>query len=102
MCGPSGSCDPKESETLVKPVDGQCGTCKWALLFDYAPSPSGREDGVRCACEDHIRFLCEQQGYDYDLEEFRQYGYCSYFRLEVLAEETYICPHWQQKQGGAQ
>jgi len=82
----------------VRDVDGQCGTCRWGTI-DFGPSPSGPKDGVLCSCEAHIKLLCEQQGNDYDLEEFKTYGAVNYFRLEVLAEEKDICPNWQPRPG---
>ncbi|HUV51620.1 MAG TPA: hypothetical protein VMW64_00920 [Dehalococcoidia bacterium] len=40
-----GDIVPEPEEEHVKPVDGQCGTCRWGKI-DSAPSPSGPEDGV--------------------------------------------------------
>lgn len=90
--------DLPDADQHVDPVDGQCGTCRWGKI-DFGPSPSGPEDGVLCSCEAHIKLLCEQQGNDYDLEEFKTYGAVNYFRLEALADEKDICPNWRPRPG---
>jgi hypothetical protein len=73
-----------------KEIEGQCGTCKYAAAFDYAPSPSGPEDGVHCTSEANARSIG-------NLDEFRDFGFLDLFRLECLAEENYRCPHWRKR-----
>ena len=90
--------------TEVKPVEFQCGTCRFAKEFDYGPSPSGPQDGVHCANIDHARFLDSQQGLNEEhpcsnLREFRENGFLSIFRLEILAEEDFKCPSWEPNWG---
>jgi len=79
-----------------KEIEGQCGTCRWAAGFDYGPCPSGPEDGVRCSSADYAKELGVYE-HDPSLEEFRAQGYMQFFRLEVLAEESFRCPHWKPK-----
>ena len=76
----------------------QCGTCKFAAGFDYAPSPSGPEDGVHCTSQEHAAWLDEGAASKRFQEELVQYGYMELFRLEVLEAEDYECPHWQPKE----
>ncbi|MCX5995594.1 MAG: hypothetical protein NTV59_06315 [Chloroflexi bacterium] len=81
----------------VKAVNGQCGTCKHALKSEYSPSPSGPEDRICCTSEAHVRYCCEQTGYNFGLDFFKENGYVLWLRLEVLTEESYVCPHWELK-----
>ena len=80
----------------VKPVDGQCGTCRFAAGFDFGSSPSGPEDGVHCNSREHAIWMDEQNDYNYNVQELDEYGFMDLFRLEVLAEEDYRCPHWEK------
>jgi hypothetical protein len=83
----------------VKAVNGQCGTCKWALRFERGPSsPLGPEEGICCTSEAHVRCCFEQAGYDFDCDSFKENGYTLCLRLEDSAEEGYVCPHWQPKE----
>ena len=79
-----------------KEIEGQCGTCRWAVGFDYADSPSGPEDGVHCASTDYAEELGVYE-HDPSLEEFRELGYMQFFRFEALAEESFHCQHWKPK-----
>jgi hypothetical protein len=84
----------------VKAVNGQCGTCKWALKSECDPSTSGPEDGIWCTSEAHVRYCCEQTGHNFDPDFFKQNCYILRLTLEVLAvlaEESYVCPHWEPK-----
>jgi len=81
----------------VKAVNGQCGTCKWALMFKQGPSTSGPEGRICCTSEAHVRYCCEQTGYNFALDFFKENGYVLWLRLEVMAEEGYVCPHWELK-----
>jgi hypothetical protein len=76
---------------------GQCGTCKWALRFEHGPSTSEPEDRVCCTSEAHVRYCCEQTGYNTALDFFKENGYVLLLSLEVLVEESYACPHWETK-----
>jgi hypothetical protein len=80
-----------------KKIEGQCGTCKFALAFDYAPSPSGPEDGVHCTSEELAKRIDTQQGEGYSQSELKEYGFLELWRLEALAEETYSCEFWEPK-----
>ena len=88
----------------VKAVKGQCGTCKWVLRFEQGSSISGPENRVCCTSEAHVRYCCEQTGYDIILDSFKKNGYVLLLSLEVLAEEGYVCPHWEPRDnnGGGQ
>ena len=81
-----------------KLIEGQCGTCRWAVGFDFADGPSGAEDGVHCASADHAREL-DSIGQADLAEEFRTQGYMQLWRLEALAEEDFRCAYWQPKKG---
>lgn len=78
-------------------IEGQCGTCRSAAGFDYGPSPSGPEDGVRCASKAYAEELGIAD-HEPSLEEFRELGYMLFFRLELLAEEDFRCAHWQPRE----
>ena len=83
-----------------KQIEGQCGTCRWALGFEYADSPSGPEDGVKCASEGMAELL-KSQGQGDLTEGLETEGYMSLWRLEALAEEDFRCAHWQPKDTAA-
>jgi len=76
-----------------KEIEGQCGTCGWAVGFDYAGSPSGPEDGVNCGNETLARELGSWG-------VWKEMGYNQLWRLEALAEESFRCQHWKTKEGG--
>jgi len=86
---------------VVKVVKGQCGTCKLALGLKQGSSSSGTENRVCCTSEAHVRYCCEQTGYDILLDFFRKNGYVLLLSLEVLAEEGYVCPHWEPRDSDA-
>ena len=79
------------------PIEGQCGTCKFAAVFDFADSPSGPEDGVHCTSEDHAKMLDEQTGGDCYMQEYKDYGFLSLWRLETIAEPSFKCANWQKR-----
>ena len=79
----------------IELVEGQCGTCKFATAFDFADSPSGNEDGVQCTSEAHANMLDEQTGGDCYMQEYKDYGFLSLWRLESLAEPSFKCANWQ-------
>lgn len=81
----------------VKAINGQCGTCKWALRVEHGPSIPGPENRICCTSEAHVRYCCEQTGYNLGLDFFKKNGYLLLLSLEVLAEESYACPHWETK-----
>lgn len=81
----------------VKSVNGQCGTCKWALKAEYDLSTSASEGRICCTPEAHVRYCCEQTGHNFSLDFFKENGYVLWLRLEVLMEESYVCPHWEPK-----
>ena len=85
--------EPGQSEA----VEGQCGTCKFAAVFDFADSPSGNEDGVQCTSEAHANMLDEQTGGDCYMQEYKDYGFLSLWRLEAIAESSFKCTNWQQR-----
>ena len=85
--------EPYQSEA----VEGQCGTCKFAAVFDFADSPSGPDDGVHCTSEAQAKMLDEQTGGDCYLQEWKAYGFLSLCRLESLAEPSFKCANWQQR-----
>lgn len=90
--------DPYLLGHKVRPLEGQCGTCKFAACFDYADSPSGPEDGVHCTSEAHVKMMDEQtQGDCNNMEEFKAYGFVNLWRLEQVAEESCRCPNWEKK-----
>jgi hypothetical protein len=68
----------------IEPVEGQCGTCKFAAAFDFADSPSGPEDGVHCTSEAQAKILNQQNGVDWYMQEYNEYGFLSLWRLETL------------------
>ena len=72
-------------------VEGQCGTCK------FADSHSGNEDGVQCTSEDHAKMLDEQTGGDCYMQEYKDYGFLSLWRLEAIAEPSFRCANWQKR-----
>ena len=82
----------------VSPVEGQCGTCKFAAAFGYADSPSGPEDGVHCVSEECAKLGDKNThgnaGY---VQELKEYGFLSLWRLEQMAEVSFKCPCWQSK-----
>ena len=55
------------------------------------------EDRICCTSEAHVRYCCEQTGYNFGLDFFKENGYVLWLRLEVMAEEGYICPHWEPR-----
>lgn len=79
----------------VKPVMGQCGTCKFADAFDYADSPSGPEDGVHCTSEAMAKDLDSLGNDTHNQEELKESGFMNLWRLETLAEESYRCKYWE-------
>ena len=82
----------------VQPVDGQCGTCKFAAEFCYCSTPSGPEDGVHCTSREHAAMMDSQTENDgVNIREYDQYGFLDLWRLEHMAEEEYRCPNWQQR-----
>jgi hypothetical protein len=78
-------------------IEGQCGTCKFAAVFDFADSPSGNEDGVQCTSEAHANMLDEPTGGDCYMQEYKDYGFLSLWRLEAIAEQSFRCANWQQR-----
>ena len=78
-------------------IEGQCGTCKFAAVFDFADCPSGPEDGVHCTSEAHAKMLDEQTGGDCYTQEYKEYGFLSLWRLEAIAEQSFRCANWQQR-----
>jgi hypothetical protein len=83
---------------MIKPVEYQCGTCKFAACFDYASTPSGPEDGVHCTSEDYAKIMDKQTGgAAHAVEEFKEYGFLDIWRLEAIAEEEFKCPSWAKK-----
>ena len=85
--------EPDQSEA----VEAQCGTCKFAAVFDFAGSHSGNEDGVQCTSEAHAKMLDEQTGGDCYMQEYKDYGFLSLWRLESIAEPSFRCANWQQR-----
>ena len=85
--------EPDQSQA----IEGQCGTCKFAAVFDFADSPSGNEDGVQCTSEAHANMLDEQTGGDGYLQEYKDYGFLSLWRLESIAEPSFGCENWQKR-----
>ena len=82
----------------VRPVDGQCGTCKFAAEFCSADCPSEPEDGVHCTSRAQAEMMDGQtDGDSNSVNEFEAYGFLDLWRLENLAEEEYRCPNWQQR-----
>ena len=81
----------------IELVEGQCGTCKFATAFDFADSPSGPEDGMHCTSLAHAKMLDEQTGGDWYMEEYKDYGFLSLWRLESIAEPSFRCANWQQR-----
>ena len=81
----------------IEPVEGQCGTCKFAAAFDFADSPSGPEDGVHCTSEAQAKMLDEQSEVDWYMQEYKEYGFLSLWRLVDVAEPSYRCANWQQR-----
>ncbi len=86
--------EPDESE----PVEGQCGTCKFAAAFDFADSPSGPDDGVHCTSLAQAKMLDEQTGSDDYMQEYQEYGFLSLWRLEDVAEPSFRCANWQERE----
>lgn len=78
----------------VKPVEGQCGTCKNAAKFGFAHSPSGPEDGVHCNSQKMAEFMDWQTDSGENIVEFKLNGFLDLFRLEVMADESHKCPNW--------
>ena len=78
-------------------VEGQCGTCKFAAIFGFADSSSRPEDGVHCTSEVHAKMLDEQTGGDGYLQEYKDYGFLSLWRLEAIAEPSFRCANWQKR-----
>lgn len=78
----------------------QCGTCRFALGFDYPPDgPGGETDGVKCSSEDMVEQQERLTGMTGDLAmDFQRDGYILLWRLEVLAEETFECPFWKERE----
>ena len=85
-------------EAQIQPVEGQCGTCKFAAAFHFADSSSGPEDGVHCTSEAQAKMLYEQTGSDYYQQEYLEYGFMSLWRLEDIAEPSYRCANWQERE----
>ena len=85
--------EPGQSEA----VEGQCGTCKFAAVFDFTDSPSGHDDGVHCTSEAQAKMLDVQTGGDCYMQEYKDYGFLSLWRLESLAEPTFKCANWQSR-----
>lgn len=85
--------EPGQSEV----VEGQCGTCKFAAVFDFADSHSGNEDDVQCTNKAHAKMLDEQTGGDCYMQEYKEYGFLSLWRLEAIAEQSFRCANWQQR-----
>ena len=81
--------EPDRSEA----IEGQCGTCKFAGVFDFADSP----DGVHCTSEAHAKMLDEQTGGDCYMQEHKDYGFLSLWRLESIAEPSFRCANWQKR-----
>ena len=74
----------------------QCGNCKFALGFDYPESPGGPTDGVMCSSADIVNDQEEMSGNTGDFAmQYQKDGYVLLWRLEVLAEPEFECPHWQ-------
>ena len=78
-------------------VEGQCGTCKFAAVFDFADNHSVPEDGVHCISEAQAKMLDEQTGGDCYMQEYKDYGFLSLWRLESLAEPSFKCANWQPR-----
>lgn len=80
-----------------KEIEGQCGTCKHADCFDFAPSPSGPEDGVHCTSQEQAKRLDELSDPEVNQyqNELAKHGYIDIWRLEALVEEDYRCPDWE-------
>ncbi len=75
---------------MRKEIEGQCGTCKFALEFGPPPSPGDADEGVHCSSES----IAQKNK---SMDEFQDYGFSDLYRLEALAEESYRCPSWQGK-----
>jgi hypothetical protein len=81
-----------------KKIEGQCGTCRFALAFDYASSPSGPEDGVHCNSERMAKNLADYHRDDSYQQELQEYGFMDLWRLEALGDETDRCEFWESKE----
>jgi len=92
-----------------KPIEGQCGTCRHALCFDFATSPSGPEDGVHCDSLELAKVLDEQFNpdpndpemadmVDQNRKELSVNGFMDLYRLECIAEENIRCDQWEPKE----
>ena len=82
----------------IKPLEGQCGTCKFAAAFDFADSPAGPDDGVHCTSLAQAKMLDEQVGRAYYMQEYQEYGFLSLWRLEDVAEPSFRCANWQERE----
>ncbi len=53
---------------------------------------------MHCTSEAQAKMLDEQTGGAYYLQEYKDYGFLSLWRLEDLAEPSYRCANWQQRE----
>lgn len=88
----------KAKEQEYKPIEGQCGTCRFAKEFTPGIFLNGPDDNVNCTNLDHAAFLDEHSDSDAGfIREMKEYGHIMLFRYEAIAEETTRCMHWTKK-----
>ncbi len=80
------------TEQNKEPVERQCGTCKFAAAFDIT------EDNVRCTSEAQAKMLDKQSGSGCYIQEYKEYGFLSLWRLESIAEPSFRCANWQEQE----
>ena len=83
--------------TEYKLIEGQCGTCRFASAFDYAPCPSEAEDGVHCTSDALAKSMDGRGSGTFNQDQLREYGFLDLFRLEAIAKDDYTCPQWEKK-----
>jgi len=66
-----------------------CETCDQAGSFDYAPTPSQKDDGVWCQCREIAQELDA-------LDQYEKYGAVLIWRVERLDKDA-ECEHWTPK-----
>ena len=91
-----------EPWSLVETFRGAgCGTCKFALRFDYPDSPGGPEDGVHCASPVVVTEQIEEGWPESKAElvaQFEADGYMLLWRFELVADPDAECIGWEPKE----